>query len=128
MFRFFFFFIYSFSGSQTPAQKLKSLHMGLSIVCASIDQFRKFENFDENNATILIDQMKQFEMHLQTILKQLIRVTMNKQSDVTLIAEYKRLYIETLQTNAVNRDNFVIFTQHLIKILENIRQSNIIHS
>lgn len=86
------------------------------------------EKFDENNATTLLAQMKQFEMHLQTILKQLIRVTMNKQSDATLISTYKRLYIETLQANAVNRDDFVIFAQHLIKIMENILQSNVIHN
>lgn len=115
-------------GSQTPAQKLKSLNTGLSLVCASIDQLRKMENLDENNATTLISQMKQFETQLHTILKQLIRVMMNKQCDATIIATYKRLYIETLQANAVNRDNVVIFAQHLIKILENILQSNVIHS
>lgn len=72
--------------------------------------------------------MKQFEMQLQTILKQLIRITMNKQSDAILNVKYKQLYRQTLLANALNRENIVKFAQYLIKILENILQSNVIQS
>lgn len=113
------------TGSQTPAQKLKTLNIALSFACATIEQFQKIEKLDESNANTV--QLKQFEMHLQTILRQLIRTSINKQCDATLITTYKRLYSDTLQPT-VKRDNFVIFAQHLKKLLENIQKSKVIQS
>lgn len=106
---------------------MKALNTALAVACASIEQFHKIDKLDESNATTVNAQLKQFEMHMQTILKQLVRVSMIKQCDATLITTYKRLYSETLQASVI-RDNFVLFAQHLKKILENIQQSNVIQS
>lgn len=90
--------------------------MALLLACNSIDQFKKFEKLDDSSSGNIIGSLKQFEQQLQTNLRHLIKVSMNKQCDQAMISRYKRLYSLTLQSPA-NKDNFVIFAKHLSDIL-----------
>lgn len=114
-----------FLGCQTPSQKSKCLQTALLIVCESIDQFDKIEKLDDNSVSNHIGILKQFELHLQTILKHFIQVSINKQCDANAVNEYKRLYSLTLQT-AIKRDDLMEFSAHLQNILRIIQQSAVI--
>lgn len=117
----FFFFL----GCQTPSQKFKCLQTALSIAYESIDQFDKIEKLDDNSVNNHIAILKQFESHIQTILKHLIQVSINKQCDLSSVAEYKRLYSLTLQSS-IKRDELLAFSAHLKNMLQIIQQSAVI--
>lgn len=114
-------------GCQTASQKWKSLQTAISIAYESIDQFKKIEKLDANrddpkcNAEIL----KQFELHMQKILKHLIQVSINKQCDARSIAEYKRLYSLSLQSTA-QKEDFSQFSTHLKTLLQAIQKAVVI--
>lgn len=119
---------FKFSGCQTPAQKLKSIQTAISIACETIPQFEKIEKLDVNtvddpkrNAGLL----KEFELHVQKQLKHLILVSINKQCDASSIAEYKRIYSLSLQSNA-QKEYFRQFSSHLKCLLQTIQQSIVI--
>lgn len=114
-------------GCQTASQKLKCLQVAISIACETIDQFEKIEKLDANDddRKRIAEILKQFELNLQTILKHLIQVSINKQSDASSIAEYKRLYSLSLQSSAPRQD-FLQFASHLKKLLQTIRQTVVI--
>lgn len=114
-----------FAGCQTPSQKFKCLQTALSIAYESIDQFDKIEKLDDNSVNNHIAILKQFEAHIQTILKHLIQVSINKQCDANSVAEYKRLYSLTLQMS-IKRDDLLAFSAHLKNILQIIQQSAVI--
>lgn len=111
------------SGCQTASQKLKSLQAAISISCETIEQFEKLEKLDDpkRNAEIL----KQFELYVQKILKHLIQVSINKQSDASSIAEYKRLYSLSLQSSA-QKEDFLQFSTHLKNLLQTIQHAVVI--
>lgn len=75
----------------------------------------------KRNAEIL----KEFELHVQKLLKHLIQVSINKQSDVNSIAEYKRIYSLSLQSSAQKND-FQQFSTHLKNLLQTVQQSIVI--
>lgn len=121
-------FHFKFTGSQTPAQKLKSLQTAISIACETIPQFEKIVKLDANsdddpkrNAEIL----KAFELHVQKQLKHLIQVSINKQCDASSIAEYKRIYSLSLQSSA-QKEDFQQFSSHLKYLLQTIQKSIVI--
>lgn len=114
------------SGCQTPSQKLKSLQTAISIACETIHQFEKIEKLDTTNECN-IEILKEFELHVQKLLKHLIQVSINKQSDAKSIAEYKRIYSLSLQSNAQKKD-FLQFSLHLKNLLQTIQQTIVISS
>lgn len=75
------------------SQKYKLLKDGLLI--AGKTNLNKVQDEEKT----LIDQLRKFETHLQTILKHLIQVSINKADDASSIANYKRLYHLTLQSS-----------------------------
>lgn len=118
------FSIFLISGCQTASQKLKCLQTAISISCETIEQFQKIEKSNDNSdhSKRNADILKQFELNLQQILKHLIQVSINKQSDANSIAEYKRLYSSSLQSSA-QKDDFVKFASHLKTLLQTIQQA-----
>lgn len=66
-----------------------------------------------------------FELNLQKVLKYLIQVSINKQSDTQSIAEYKRIYSLSLQSIA-EKEDFGKFSSHLKNLLQIIQQSVVI--
>lgn len=116
------------SGCQTPSQKLKSLQTAIAIACEAIHQFEKIEKFDANNdddPKRKGEILKEFELHVQKILKHLIQVSINRQSDVNSIAEYKRIYSLSLQSSKQKGD-FLQFSSHLRNLLQTIQQAIVI--
>lgn len=69
--------------------------------------------------------MKQFESHLQTVLKHLIQISITKHSDAETVKTLKQLYSFTLQSN-INRNDENDFSKHLIQILNKIQEANVI--
>lgn len=108
-------------GCQTVSQKWKCLQTAVSIACEAIDQFEKVEKLEEENAQNA-DILKQFELQLQKILKHLIQVSINKQSDASSIAEYKRIYSSSLQS-AMAKEDFLTFSVHLRNLLQAIQKT-----
>lgn len=115
------------SGFQTASQKLKCLQTAVSIACETVDQFEKIGELDvtKDDPKFNVEILKQFELSLQTILKHLIQVSINKHSDASSIAEYKRLYSLSLQSSA-QKEDFLQFSSHLKNLLQAIQQSVVI--
>lgn len=76
---------------------------------------------DDNNK-IVVGILKQFELHVQTLLKYFVQVSISKQCDASSVAEYKRIYCLTLQSS-VKRDELLEFSTHLKNILQVIQKS-----
>lgn len=104
------------------AQKHKCLQTALAIACDSIDQFDKI---DKINARTFPALLKQFELHLQTILKHSIQVSINKQCSASSISELKQLYSLTLQLS-IKKDDVLAFSAHLKNVLQVIKQAAVI--
>lgn len=86
----------------------------------------KIENLNDSSSSNveIIAILKRFEIVLQTALKKLIRLCMNKPNSGKITETYKKLYSLTLKN--ITRDdngNYVAFAQHLINVLQNIKQS-----
>lgn len=67
--------------------------------------------------------LKQFELNVQKILKHLIHVSINKQSDADSITEYKRLYSLSLSPNQTQKEEITKFSTHLKNLLQAIQQA-----
>lgn len=118
-------YIFLISGCQTASQKWKCLQSAISISCEAIEQFEKIEKSEDTHsdkAKRNVGCLKEFELHLQKILKHLIHVSINKQSDTNSIVEYKRLYSSSLQSTA-QKDELVKFASHLKALLQTIQKS-----
>lgn len=114
------------SGCQTPSQKLKSLQTAIATACEAIHQFEKIEKFDTNNDDDRKGEiLKEFELHVQKMLKHLIQVSINRQSDANSIAEYKRIYSLSLQSSK-QKEDFLEFSSHLRNLLQTIQQAIVI--
>lgn len=101
------------------------MQYALIIAYSSIEQFEKIAKLDENgvNNVEIESFLMRFKQQLQSTLKKLIRLCMNKPADEKLIGTYKKLYGMTLQPPQKTED-FVIFSQHLKFILEEIKKSS----
>lgn len=112
------------SGCQTASQKVKCLQTAISMACEMIDQFEKIGKWDDNidASKRNYDILKQFELHLQTVLKHLIQLSINRQSDANAIVEYKRLYSSSLQSG-IRKGGFLEFSSHLKNLLQAIQQT-----
>lgn len=98
------------------------------MACETISQFEKLEKSDVNNdddPKRNADILREFELHTQKLLKHLIQVSINKQCDTISIAEYKRIYSLSLQSNA-QKEDFHQFSSHLKNLLQTIQQSVVI--
>lgn len=107
------------------AQKYKCLQTALAIACESVEQL---DRIDQLIARTLPTILKQFELHLQTILKRLIQVSINKQCSTSSISELKQLYSRTLQlySLSIKKDDALKFAGHLKNVLQMIRRSAVI--
>lgn len=99
------------------------MQMFFKIACSQIEQLKKIEKFDENSVGLLDISLRQLELHLQTMLKHLIKLSMNKQCDASVIDSYKRVYSSTLQTPPTVKENSLLFAKHLRNVLEEIEKS-----
>lgn len=109
------------SGSQTASQKTKATHLALSHACETIEPF-----FNKSIIpTIAIDQLKQFEIQLQTTLKHMIQISINNKHSDHNITKLKSIYSQSLQSQ-IKRDDFLEYSQHLKNVLQTIQQSNVI--
>lgn len=110
------------TGTQNISQKLKILQVGLAIATGSVDQFDKIAKMDAKTASDMESTLKKFELQLQSLLKKLVRVCMNKQADGKLLTAYKKLYSLTLQSSQA-KENVLVFAEHLRHMLETIKES-----
>lgn len=114
------------TAAQNASQKTKCLESGLTIAHSSIDQLMKVEHLTDssNSNAEIMAVLKRFEIVLQTTLKKLIRLYMNKPNSGKITETYKKLYSLTLKRVAKEADgNYAVFAQHLIDVLQNIKQS-----
>lgn len=101
------------------------LEMALTIAHNSIDQLIKIENLDDSSSSSveIIAVLKRYEESLQTVLKKLIRLCMNKPNNGNVTETYKKLYSLTLKNVSRDDGNYVAFAQHLRNVLEHIKVS-----
>lgn len=109
------------------SQKTKCLETALTIAHHSIDQLIKIENINDcsssSSSADIVAILKRFEIGLQSTLKKLIRLCMNKPSSGKLTETYKQMYSLTLKNVSKDDGDHVAFAQHLQKVLESIRKS-----
>lgn len=80
-------------------------------------------NDSSNSNQEIIAILKRFEVGLQSVLKKLIRLCMNKPTSGKATEAYKQLYSLTLKNVSKDDGNYALFAQHLGNVLENIKQS-----
>lgn len=118
-------FSFAKTGTQNASQKTNFLEMALTIAHNSIDQLLKIESLDDSSSSSaeIIGVLKRFELSLQTVLKKLIRLYMNKPNSDKFTETYKKLYSLTLKNVSREDGNYAAFAQHLRNVLEHIKES-----
>lgn len=121
-------FSISETGAKNVSQKTNYLEVALTIAHNCIDQLMKIKNLNDsssstNSSAEIIGVLKRFEDSLQTVLKKLIRLCMNKPNSDKITETYKKLYRLTLKNASREDGNYVAFAQHLRNVLERIKKS-----
>lgn len=93
--------------------------VALRLASSSMEQLDKIDKIDELSIASMLENMEKLEKHVQTSLKQLIRIAMNRQSDPINVSRYKQLYSSAIQS-PVDRSSLNAYAEHLKIILSDI--------
>lgn len=80
------------------------------------------ENIDESDTQTMLKSLAKFEEQLLYCLKQLVRTTLDRRSDVVYIERYKQVYRYALQST-VDKNNMKAFAEHMKELLLKINDA-----